>query len=177
VRTLFPPYAHPPPDLPLDADAWVVLDLPDAAPDPATPTLGRVDLDHGARSLADVLADIDTWSGQGVRGVFLDRAPLSRWALGPVALTVRVARRRGLHRIVLNPGAPTDAQYRDLDVRVCSFEGSWSTYQRWSGDGARPGDGHLVHDVPTALLTAARELLARRGAGFGVATDVHRPAA
>jgi len=60
-------------------------------------------------------------------------------------------------------------------VRVCSFEGTWSAYQRWSGDGARPGDGHLVHDVPTALLTAARELLARRGAGFGVATDAHRP--
>ena len=34
-----------------------------------------------------------------------------------------------------------------------------------------PGDGHLVHGVPTALLTAARHLMGRRGAGFGLATD------
>jgi hypothetical protein len=35
----------------------------------------------------------------------------------------------------------------------------------------RPGDGHIVHGVPTALLTAARRLMGRRGAGFGLATD------
>ena len=35
----------------------------------------------------------------------------------------------------------------------------------------RPGDGHIVHGVPTPLLTAARRLMGRRGAGFGLATD------
>jgi hypothetical protein len=175
MRTLFPAWARHGSGTPLDDGAWLVLDDPDGCADPAAPALGRVDLDHGARSLADVLTDVDAWTVLGVAGLFLDRAPVNRYAVGPVALAVRVARRRGLHRIVLNPGAPTDPLYRDLEVRICSFEGTWAAYQRWTGDGARPGDGHLVYGVPTALLTAARHLLARRGAGFGVATDAPGP--
>ncbi len=179
IRTLFPAWARHGSGTPLDDGAWLVLDDADACAgpgaDPSAPALGRVDLDHGARSLADVLTDIDSWTALGVPGLFLDRAPVNRYAVGPVALAVRVARRRGLDRIVLNPGAPTDPLYRDLDVRICTFEGTWAAYQRWSGGGARPGDGHLVYGVPTALLTAARHLLARRGAGFGVATDAPGP--
>lgn len=175
MRTLFPPWAHPAADTPIDQDTWLVLDDPDAAAEPPAPALGRVDLDLGTRPLADVLTDIDAWTALGVAGIFLDRAPINRYAVGPVALAVRVARRRGLHRIVLNPGMPTDPLYRDLEVRICTFEGTWAAYQRWNGEGARPGDGHLVHGVPTALLTAARHLLARRGAGFGVATDAAGP--
>jgi hypothetical protein len=56
-------------------------------------------------------------------------------------------------------------------VRICVFEGPWSAYQSWAGDGVRPGDGHIVHGVPANLLTAARRLMGRRGAGFGLATD------
>ncbi|GAA0801179.1 spherulation-specific family 4 protein [Spirilliplanes yamanashiensis] len=175
MRTLFPPWAHPAPGTVLDDSAWLVIDEPDTVVVPAAPALGRVDLDLGSRSLADVLTDIDAWAALDVAGIYLDRAPVNRYAIGPVALAVRVARRRGLHRIVLNPGAPTDPLYRDLEVRLCTFEGDWAAYQRWTGDGARPGDGHLVHGVPTALLTAARHLLARRGAGFGVATDAPGP--
>ena len=73
--------------------------------------------------------------------------------------------------MVLNPGVPTHPLYRDLGVRICTFEGPWSAYQSWDGDGVRPGDGHIVHGVPPALLTAARRLMGRRGAGFGLATD------
>jgi hypothetical protein len=170
VKTLFPPYAHPTPDLTLDDDTWLVLDRPG---DRHTPhqALGRVDLDWGGRSLADVLADVDIWREEGVGGLFLDRAPASSGGVGPVALTIRLAARRGLHRVVLNPGVPTHPLYRDLGVRICTFEGPWSAYQGWAGDGVLPGDGHLVHGVPPALLTAARRLMGRRGAGFGLATD------
>lgn len=175
MRTLFPPWARPAPGTPWDDGAWLVLDRPDPAP--PGPALGRVDLDLGGRSLADVLTDVDAWSDQRVvAGIFLDHAPVNRYAVGPIGLVVRVARRRGLHRIVLNPGMATDPVYRRLDVRICSFEGTWASYQRWNGEGAHPGDGHLVHGVPTALLTAARHLLNRRGAGFGVATDAPGPA-
>jgi hypothetical protein len=168
MRTLFPSWAHPAPSTPLDDGAWLVLDRPEP---PGGPALGRVELDLGSRSLADVLTDVDEWATHGVAGIFLDHAPVNRYAVGLIGLVVRVARRRGLHRIVLNPGRSTDPAYRELDVRICSFEGTWAAYQRWPGDGSRPGDGHLVHDVPTALLTAARHLLARRGAGFGLVTD------
>ena len=170
MKTLFPPYAHPSPELELDAETWIVLDSPGERRS-AHQVLGRVDLDLGGRSLADVLADVDAWREDGAEGLFLDRAPAGASGVGPVALTVRLAARRGLHRVVLNPGVPTHPLYRDLGVRICTFDGPWSAYQGWAGEGVRPGDGHLVHGVPTALLTAARRLMGRRGAGFGLATD------
>ena len=174
MKTLFPSYAHPSPGLPLDADTWLVVDRP-GEPRTAQQCLGRIDLDLGGRSLADVLTDVDAWRADGVQGLYLDRAPASSAGVGPVALTVRLAARRGLHRVVLNPGVPTHPLYRDLGVRICTFEGPWSAYQGWSGSGGLPGDGHLVHGVPTALLTAARRLMGRRGAGFGLATDARPP--
>jgi hypothetical protein len=170
VRTLFPPYALPGPELRLDADTWIVRDRP-GEPRSLQQGLGRIDLDRGGRSLADVLADVDEWRRDGAEGLFLDRAPATAAGVGPVALTLRLAARRGLRRVVLNPGTPTHPLYRDLDVRIVTFDGPWSAYQGWDGTGSRPGDGHLVHGVPAELLTAARRLMGRRGAGFGLATD------
>jgi len=171
VKTLFPPYAQPSPGLLPDADTWFVQERPGLRRSTHR-VLGRIDLDWGGRSLADVLADVDAWREEGAEGLFLDRAPAGSGGVGSVALTVRLAARRGLHRIVLNPGVPTHPLYRELGVRICTFDGSWARYQRWDGDGGRPGDGHLVHGVPTPLLTAARRLMGSRGAGFGLATDV-----
>ena len=170
MKTLFPPYAQPSPELTPDADTWVVQERPGSRRSTHR-LLGRIDLDWGGRSLADVLADVDSWREDGAEGLFLDRAPAGSGGVGPVALTVRLAARRGLHRIVLNPGVPTHPLYRELGVRICTFDGPWSAYQGWAGDGIQPGDGHLVHSVPTPLLTAARRLMGRRGAGFGLATD------
>ena len=170
MKTLFPPYAHPSPELELDAETWIVRELPGERRS-LHQSLGRIDLDWGSRSLADVLADVEAWREDGAEGLFLDRAPAGSGGVGPVALTVRLAARRGLHRVVLNPGVPTHPLYRDLGVRICTFEGPWSAYQSWDGDGVRPGDGHIVHGVPANLLTAARRLMGRRGAGFGLATD------
>jgi hypothetical protein len=170
MRTLFPAYAHPSPQLDLDRDTWVVQERPGHRRS-AHQRLGRVDLDWGGRSLADVLADVDRWREDGAEGLFLDRAPAGSNGVGPVALTVRLAARRGLHRIVLNPGVPAHPSYRDLGVKICTFDGPWSAYQSWAGDGVKPGDGHLVHGVPAEMLTAARRLMGRRGAGFGLATD------
>ena len=166
MKTLFPPYAHPSPELALDSETWIIRELPGERRT-LHQSLGKIDLDWGSRSLADV----DAWREDGVEGLFLDRAPAGSGGVGPVALTVRLAARRGLHRVVLNPGVPTHPLYRDLGVRICTFEGPWTAYQSWDGEGSRPGDGHIVHGVPPTLLTAARRLMGRRGAGFGVATD------
>jgi hypothetical protein len=170
VKTLFPPYAHPSPELRPDAETWVVRGQPGDGGSPHQ-ALGRIDLDWGSRSLADVLSDVDAWHGEGVQGLFLDRAPASPGGVGPIALVVQLAARRGLRPAVLNPGVPTHPRYRDLGVRICTFDGSWEAYRGWDGEGVQPGDGHIVHGVPTALLTAARQLMARRGAGFGLVTD------
>jgi hypothetical protein len=134
-------------------------------------TLGRVDVAFATRPVADLLDDVEGWASSPVAGVFLDQAPTSPFCLGPVALAVRVARRAGLFTVVLNPGVPTDPLYRDLGVPICTFEGPWPEYRRWSGDGALPGDGHLVHSVPVDAMPTAQALLRERGAGWGLVTD------
>jgi Spherulation-specific family 4 len=136
------------------------------------PMLGYVDVGYSARPLAALLADVSRWAAYPVRGLFFDQVPTSPFALGPVALALRAARRIGLGELVLNPGAPPDPSYRPLGAAVCSFEGAWDAYQEWSGDGAQPGDGHLVYAVPPADLECARDLMAARGAGFGLVSDL-----
>ena len=139
------------------------------------PMLGYVDLGYAARPLADILTDVQRWLRYPVRGIFFDQAPTSPFGAGPVALAVRVARRAGLPTVVLNPGVPTDTIYRELDAAICTYEGSWSDYRRWSGEGAMPGDGHLVYGVPIPEQEAAQDLLVQRGATFGLTTELTLP--
>jgi hypothetical protein len=139
------------------------------------PMLGYVDLGYAARPLADILDDIERWTAYPMAGVFLDQAPTTPFSIGPVALAIRVAQRAGLFVAVLNPGTPADPVYRELGVPICSFEGSWADYQAWSGWGAQPGDGHLVHSVPREQLATARKAMGWRGAGFGLVTDREPP--
>jgi hypothetical protein len=134
--------------------------------------LGYVDLEFATRPAAAVIADVHRWAGYPVQGVFFDRTPASPYLIGPVAVAVQAARRSGLPDAVLNPGAPVDRIYRDLDVAICVFEGSWEQYEQWDATGSQPGDGHLVHGVPFADLAAARQLLTARGATFGLVSDV-----
>lgn len=138
--------------------------------------LGRVDARFAAGPVADLLDDVEGWASHPVSGVFLDQTPTSRFSLGPVALAIRVAHRAGLSTVVLNAGVPTDPHYRELAAPVCTFEGPWAEYRRWSGDGSRPGDGHLVHSVPAGSLLAAWGLLRERRAGWGLVTDRAPPA-
>jgi spherulation-specific family 4 protein len=188
---LLPLYAHPA----VEPGAWqaaaagggdltVVADGPD---DPelaeavsrlakaGVATLGRVDTAFATRPVADLLDEVERWASCAVAGVFLDQAPTSPFCLGPVALAIRVARRAGLFTVVLNPGVPTDPLYRELGVPICTFEGPWTEYRRWSGEGSQPGDGHLVHSVPAGAMRATQALLAERGAGWGLVTDRTTP--
>jgi hypothetical protein len=130
-----------------------------------------VDLGNGEHPLADILDAVARHAAEPREGIFLDRAPRDRAGLGGVALAVRVARRTGFGVVLLNPGGPVDPGYRALDAAICVFDGHWSDYQRWSGDGAAPGDGHLVFGVPAAQTEAARRMMAWRGAGFGVVAE------
>jgi hypothetical protein len=189
VRTLLPLYRHPADD----PDAWAsvaglgsaVTAVVDAGgADPAglsawldalagagVTLLGRVDLGRAARPLAEVLAEVRGWSGHPVGGVFLDRAPGDPFGAGPVALALRLARRAGLVATVLNPGGPVDPLYRRLGARLCAFEGDWDAYVGWDGDGARPGDGHLVYGVPAREVPQALRLASARRAGFALVTE------
>jgi hypothetical protein len=128
--------------------------------------LGHVSLGYATRPLDDVIGELDRWSDLPVVGVFLDHAPAGRHQIGPVVHAVRAARRRGLRRVVLNPGLPVDPTYRWLDATICTFEGSWSEYRAWSGEDSQPGDGHLVFGVPPAERDIARAFVVARRAGL-----------
>src|SRR5690606_38325555 len=155
--TVLPLFSHPS----ADPDGWravaapggrltVVVQPPDAddreraralaeLAAAGVPMLGYVDTRYATGSLPDLLDDVARWAHHPVCGVWLDHCPTSPFCLGPVALATRVARRVGLRRVVLNPGVPTDPLYRELGALICTFEGSWRDYRRWSGDGSRPG--------------------------------------
>jgi len=197
MKTLLPLYTHPLTDpgmweaaAGLSLGVTVVVNVhdgpgsePDEAYEAATarlagagvPMLGYVDLGYAARPVADILDDVDRWARYPVAGIFFDRAPATRFEAGPVALAVRVARRSGLPAVVLNPGVPTDPHYRELEVGICTYEGPWVDYQRWTGEGSQPGDGHLVYGVPPAEQDAAQHLLTARQATFGLVTDLDMP--
>jgi hypothetical protein len=128
--------------------------------------LGYVSLEYATRPVADVLAEIRRWAAVPLAGLFLDHAPSGPFQIGPVVQAVRRARRRGLATIVINAGAPVDPVYRRLEATLCTFEGSWTEYQAWSGDRSRAGDGHLVVGVPAHEVGAARRLAATRRAGL-----------
>lgn len=138
--------------------------------------LGRVDTRFATRPVAEILDDVARWAAHPVSGVYLDQAPTSPFSLGPLALATRLARRNGLSTVVLNPGIATDPLYRELGAEICTFEGSWTEYRRWSREGSYPGDGHLVHSVPLADFDQAYALLGARGAGWGLVTDRTPPA-
>jgi len=135
--------------------------------------VGHVSLGYATRPLVDLIGEITRWAVMPVTGIFLDHAPAGPYQVGPVALAGRVARRAGLGALVLNPGVPVDPLYRRLDATLCTFEGSWTEYQEWTGEGTEPGDGHLVYGVPHAEWDAARDLAAVRGAGLSLITDRH----
>ncbi|MFI5844881.1 Spherulin-4 [Catenuloplanes sp. NPDC051500] len=158
-----------------------VLDLPPAETDAAVAVLtragvrmfGRVDLEHGERPVTALLDDLAGWVRHPVAGLLLDRCPADADELGAVALAVRHARRLGIAEVLLNVGADPHPRYRCLGVGVIGFAGSWLDYQRAE---TRPGDAHLVFDVPAALLPLARRLITLRGAGWALATPVAAPA-
>lgn len=158
-----------------------LLDLPEAEVDAAVAVLtragvrvlGRVDLEHGERPVTALLEELAGWARRPVAGLLLDRCPAAAEELGTAALAVRHAHRLGLTDVLLNPGTDPHPRYRCLGAEIIGFAGSWHDYQRTE---TRPGDGHLVFDVPAALLPLARRLIALRGAAWALATPVPAPA-
>jgi hypothetical protein len=139
------------------------------------PVLGYADLAYATRPPAELRSEVAHLAQAPVDGIFLDRAPTTPYAIGPVALAVRSARRAGLRHVIVNPGLPADPVYDTLGAAICAVEGTWPEYLRMPDHEFRPGSGHLVHGVPPGDLPAARELMRRRRAAFGFASDRQAP--
>jgi hypothetical protein len=94
-----------------------------------TSVLGYVATTHGARPLADAVADVDRYlSWYGVDGIFFDEASSSETLLPYYRALARHAR-GGVDRIVaLNPGTVPARGYFDVADIVVTFEGTYAGY-------------------------------------------------
>lgn len=135
---------------------------------------GYVDLAHGSRGPAAVLADVERWRGvYGLDAIFLDCFPAVRGA-GAEATVARV-RATGVALVVANPGVhPVPELLADVDVCV-TFEGSLAAYEAmaepaWARLDPPAELVHLVYAVP-GLWSGSTTMPAERFGRAWYATD------
>ena len=140
--------------------------------------LGYVATTWGARPAADVLQDVRRFRDwYGISSVFLDEASTAREQLphyGDLASAVRDGADDAL--VALNPGVAPDEGYACVADLLLEFEGSWSTYERWSPPDWQqdyPCDRfwHVVYDTPARRMRQALRRAAACGAGVVYVTD------
>ncbi len=140
--------------------------------------LGYVATTWGARPSADVLEDVRRFRDwYGVTGVFLDEASTARDQLPHYRDLTRAVRDGAEDALVaLNPGVAPDEGYACIADLLLQFEGSWSTYERWSPpdwQSDHPCDRfwHVVYDTPARRMRQALERAAACRAGVVYVTD------
>ena len=140
--------------------------------------LGYVATTWGARPVAAVLEDVRRFRDwYGITDVFLDEASTSREQLPHYRELTRAVRDGGEDVVVaLNPGVPPDEGYACLADLLLEFEGSWSTYARWSPpdwqrEHPRERFWHVVHDTPARRMRSALRHATACRAGVVYVTD------
>ncbi|GLF94518.1 spherulation-specific family 4 protein [Streptomyces yaizuensis] len=203
-----PGYAHPllapvewaeltRPGIPLH---WVVLNVADGPGDRPDPhclaaagrlnnagvrVLGHLDLAHGTRPLAEVIADARRYADwYRVGGFLLGRCPADRARLAPVSRTTATLREvTGGGHIVLGHGTHPCPGYADAADQLVTFSGAWTDYRwsqvaEWTAEHPPERFAHFVHGVPLARLEEAARIARWQGAGtvfFTDRTDVQEP--
>lgn len=138
--------------------------------------LGYVYTDYGARSAADVKADIDNYYGwYGVDGIFFDEAFNSDCTKRPYYREIydHVKAKTGKRVVVINPGARTEECYVSTADIIVTFEGFYSTYTArplpataWEWKYPADRFWHLVHETAQADMPNAVGLSKQRNAGW-----------
>lgn len=138
--------------------------------------VGYVPTQYGARSAAEVKADIDKYfSWYDVDGIFLDEVPSDDCGAQAYYADLNSyikSRGRAAALTVLNPGMATRECFMSTGDIVVTFEGSYTEYVTWSTAGWEsryPASRfwHIVHSAPTeADMLDAMSLSKRRHAGW-----------
>ncbi|MFI8518648.1 spherulation-specific family 4 protein [Streptomyces sp. NPDC085481] len=194
---------------------WAVLNVaegPGDRPDPhcleaagrlrnaGVRVLGHIDLRHGSRPFAEVVADarrfLDWYKADGY---YLDRAPVDRADLpavrrisatlealldgeaGPSGAAAGVAGAPGAAgdgraHLVLGHGAHPYAGYAEVADQLVTFSGTWADYRwsqvaEWTADHPAGKFVHLVHGVPRMHLEEALRIARWQGAATVFFTD------
>lgn len=149
------------------------------------PVFGYVDTNYGARSAADVEADIDKYRNwYKVYNIFFDRAASDLGHISYYQTLYNYVRSFSPNaKVVLNPGtvATTDNGYFTVADYLCVFEGDYAAYQAtvfptWLL--AKPASQivHLVYSVPDVpSMQIAIALAAQRNCANPYITDQALP--
>ncbi len=190
---------------------WVVLnqsDGPGATADPVvtaagaavtaagTTVLGYINYAYGSTPDATSTAQMTTWKGRGISGVFLDEAPASQTAvsgqtatLATTTASIAALREAGAATVVLNPGTVPDPAYIPLADCTVIFQGSYAQWLAWTppawlqqwpphryavlvyGVASGPQE-YQAYDNPLYTDTATVQEAAGTTAGFSAAEQV-----
>lgn len=142
--------------------------------------IGYVHTSYGARSAAEVKADIDLYSAYyGVGGIFLDEVSTATNKLAYYAdLYAYIKGRTNLPLVVTNPGTKTPEVYLSFpatDTSVIFEDGEgWTTYVPDAYVARYPARcfATLLHDIATAeSMRTNVDLAVRRNVGWIYVTD------
>ncbi|MFG3494994.1 spherulation-specific family 4 protein [Streptomyces sp. NPDC047928] len=175
---------------------WAVLNVadgPGTRPDPhcleaagklrraGVRVLGHLDLAHGSRPFAEVVADADRYlDWYRVDGYLLDRCPRDRADLPAVRRVTATLEELLDHadggHLVLGHGAHPYPGYAEIADQLVTFCGPWTDYRwsqvaEWTADHPPERFVHLVHGVPRTHLEEATRIARWQGAGTIFFTD------
>ncbi|WP_112471024.1 spherulation-specific family 4 protein [Streptomyces triticisoli] len=172
---------------------WVVLNVadgPGVQPDPhcleaagrlrnaGVRVLGHLDAAHGARPLAELVADARRYlDWYRADGFLLDHCPADHAGLPEVRRTAGALRAlRDDAHVVLGHGTHPHPGYAENADQLVTFRGPWTDYRwsqvaEWTADYPPERFCHLVHGLPRGHLDEALRIARWQGAATIWFTD------
>lgn len=124
--------------------------------DAGVQTIGYVYTSYGARSVASIKSDIDTWLSYypSIMGIFLDECPTANNAtyISNLAEVTTYCHDRGLGLVIGNPGTAPHANYytqNSADAFIVKESAAIPTEGYLQSTGTKPRRGVILHSQPT----------------------------
>ena len=142
--------------------------------------IGYIHTSYGARTIAEVEADIDSWYSfyPAIDGIFSDETATDASLVSSyyAPLYAYVKAKGGKAVVVINPGTPPDESYMTASDVVLSFEDTYANYTgmqtpAWVASYPRTRFWHIVLSASQTEMTTAVSLARQRNAGLIYATD------
>lgn len=142
--------------------------------------VGYVHTSYGARPIAQVEADVDSWYTlyPAVDGIFSDETSTDAAKVTPYykPLYDQVKAKTGKRIVVINPGTATSESYMTASDVVMSFEDVYANYVNattpsWVASYGRERFWHIVLSATQTQMQNAVMLARQRNAGYVYVTD------
>jgi spherulation-specific family 4 protein len=142
--------------------------------------IGYIHTSYGARGIAQVQADIDSWYSfyPAIDGIFSDETATAASLVASyyAPLYSYVKAKGGKAVVVINPGTPPDESYMTASDIVLSFEDTYANYvsaqtPSWAASYPSARFWHIVLSATQTEMTTAVSLARQRNVGLVYVTD------